>query len=300
MPRPNEGPLPLSAIQGRRVYLLTIRNPNRFPITSLDLTTQWPEPVLEVRLAEASASSSLKAAEAWDPQPLAVTGDIPPSAAVEPFALEERAGLWRISVDSVPAFSSVGIELLSATGAEGGLYAEIAPEIDRRRSVGELLWLIEGHYQFQMGDDTSTRAVLLSLEFDRAMRQVTVRPVAGQPAAQPARLQIRHGRGARLPGLLRTRGYLVSQGRSGTRYTAPVMLETTHNIDVQFGLFGSPLRPGLSVTARTPRNEQPPNHRMQRTKPAQATKPRRSSVCSPNMTCDGLGGSDRSCHALRG
>lgn len=253
LPSATGGPLSLSSIQNRRRHLLSISNPNRFPLTAMEFSTQWPESILSVRAAEPSASYSVVASEAWDRQPLTVSGDVPLPLTIEPFASEEKTGLWHVTVSSAPSGGVVRIEFLSVTGPEGGMYAEEASELDGDRSEGELLWLIDGRYQYATSTDVETGSVLLSLEFDRKTRVLQALPVSsgGIPMA---RIELRHGRGGRIPGILRTRGYLVANANSRdfTTYTAPVMLESTRDdLDVKFGLFGSPpTNPGFVVTIR--------------------------------------------------
>jgi hypothetical protein len=61
-------------------------------------------------------------------------------------------------------------------------------------------------------------------------------------------VQLRHGRGVRIPGVFQNRGYVVTKGRGGTRYVSPVILESKKGFEVDFGLFGSPpTNPGLVV-----------------------------------------------------
>lgn len=87
------------------------------------------------------------------------------------------------------------------------------------------------------------------MDFDEQNRAVkAVGPI--RVPTEVGQVQIKQGRGVRIPGILTTRGYLVTKGRNGTEYTAPIMLERL-DINAMFGLFGSPSeKPGLKVEMR--------------------------------------------------
>ncbi len=252
VPDPNEGEVPLSEVGSRMRNFLTIENPNRFPLTAMKLSIQWPEPIISVRSAEASAHYTVVASENWDSQPLTVSGDIS-SLVVESFASDEKTGLWNISVSAIPANNTIEIELVTAVGPEGGLYAEESYALESTIAMNELLWFIEGSYQYSLDAETETGSVLLSLVFDRQTRVFQVRPV-GSEQGSTVRIGIRQGRGARVPGVFRTRGYIVvlANERDVVSYVSPVMLER-QDLNVKLGLFGSPpTKPGFVVEIRKP------------------------------------------------
>ncbi|MFB3910448.1 MAG: hypothetical protein ACE15D_18820 [Candidatus Eisenbacteria bacterium] len=215
----------------------------------MDIYVQLPEAIRSIKLAQPSANSSLLAAEAWDTQPLHVTGDILPTFVLEPFAEDELTGLWRVTVNGVPASSAAVIEVITAAGTESGLYSTAAPDLERHVTSGEVMWFIELRYQVSRDAECVTRDLLLPLEFDREDRSLAI----GRYPTSSSRVLLRHGRGVRLPGVFRTKGYLMFKGRSGTSYDAPFMLETTKNIVVRFGLFGAPPdEPGFEIRVGTP------------------------------------------------
>lgn len=270
----DEAPVPLSRFASMRLHLLEIKNLNAAPLSGMRLWTQWPEPIVSAT-ADAPGREGIAASENWDRQPLQVTGDIPPSASIEPFASDERTGLWEIVINSVPPDETLRIEILSITGPMGGFYDEAAREIEIQKSNGEIAWLIHGNYQHGEPPNVMTEQVLVPLEFDRTTRTLrALAPEVGESSGEMQRIELRHGRGFRLAGILETRGYLLVKARSGTRFIAPIRLERTEDIAVKLGVFGwPPVHPGLQVTVRARKSTIEPHESGAQGIPSQTPNP---------------------------
>ena len=120
-PGGSDRPVSFSDIRDRRIHILKLTNLNEAPLSRIELQIQFPEAILDITSGESPSYYKVQAAENWDRQPVTVSGDISDSEAVEPFASEERTGLWRVSVDSVASNGTIKIKFLTATGQEGGL-----------------------------------------------------------------------------------------------------------------------------------------------------------------------------------
>lgn len=201
-----------------------------------------------MKSTEKSASYEVEAAENWDKQPLVVTGDMSDSSSVEPFASDENTGLWKVTVNPVPADSTIKIEFLTATGPEEGLYTEGVTEAEALKADDELIWLIHGSYQFTTNSGVATEQIVVPLKFDRKNRNLTALTASRGPLNKVNWIQLRQGQGARIPGILRTRGYLlIVKNREVMSYNSAVMPER-NDIDVKIGLFGAPpTNPGFEV-----------------------------------------------------
>jgi hypothetical protein len=151
-------------------------------------------------------------------------------------------------VNTVPADSSIKIEFLTSTGPEGELYNEGVADAETLKADDETIWLIQGSYQFTTGSRVATEQIVVPLKFGRKKRALTALPASRGPLNEANWIQLRQGQGTRIPGILRTRGYLlIVKKREVMSYTSPVMLERK-DIDVRFGLFGSPpTNPGFEV-----------------------------------------------------
>lgn len=246
----SDRPLSFSNIRDRRVHILEVKNPNPAPLNNFELLTQFPEAILDISSGEIPANYIVEAIENWDKQPLAVSGDVSDSQAVEPFASEEKTGLWRVIVDAVPPYGTVKIKLLSTNGLEGSVYAEEVAQTEKWKADGELMWLLQASYRFMSGIADTVEQIIVPLYFDRNHRLVRTFP----PFRRPHDInwvQLRHSQGVRIPGILRTRGYFFAKGRNGFNYSSPFMLERT-DLDVKVGLFGSPPEhPGIEVRFRS-------------------------------------------------
>lgn len=248
LPGKNEKPLSFSNIQNRRLHILEVRNPNKIPLSNIQLWTQFPEAILSVKSGEASASYTVVSAENWEKQPLTIEGDVTDSSSVEPFASEENTGLWQVTVNTVPAHSTIKIEFVTATGTEGGLYTEEVTKAQAQKADNELIWLIYGSYQFTTGSEAVKEEIVVPLEFDTKNRALRTLPVFRGTLKETDWVQMRQGRGVRIPGILSTRGYLLIKSRKGMAYIPLFRLERTDDIVVRFGLFGSPpTKPGIYI-----------------------------------------------------
>lgn len=246
LPGRNEKPLSFSNIQNRRLHILEVKNPNKISLSNIQLWTQFPEAILNVKSGEVSASYTVVSAENWDKQPVSVDGDMI-DASVEPFASEEKTGLWHVTVNTVPPNSTIIIAFLTVTGSEGGLYTEEVTKAQAQKAGNEQMWLIHGSYQSTTDSGAAKEQIVVPLEFDANNRTLRALPVLRRPLNETKWVQVRHGRGIRIPGTLTTRGYLLIKSQKGTIYTVPYMLER-NDINVKLGLFGSPpTNPGLYI-----------------------------------------------------
>lgn len=249
LPQKSEPAHALSEINNRRLHLLEIRNPNSRAISDLQITTQFPEAILAISAGEKPANYKVDSAENWDKQQMTVTGDAIKKLTVEPLPSDERTGLWTILIDTIAPQSSATVQLLTTLGEEGKLYSQGARKAQERKNADEIIWLLDARYQLKSDSTVLPLRFIISLEFDEQSRTVkAVGPI--RVPTEVGWVQIQQGRGVRIPGILTTRGYLVTKGRNGTAYSAPIMFERL-DIDAMFGLFGSPPeKPGLKVEMR--------------------------------------------------
>lgn len=253
VPGRHESPLSLTNIHNRRIYRLEIENPRSSQLANLEMTIQFPEPILEIRTDQSVSSSRVEASENWDKQPLSLSGDIGTPLTVEPYSNEEKTGLWRLRLDTIAPKSKAIVEVLTTNGLEGGMYGGWALEEEKsRKAASEALWFIDGGFQYASASEVRQERMIVSLEFDREKR--VFRPASAQVWAEHIKLvRIRHGKGVRIPGVWRTKGYLVAQGKDRTTYSAPFALDSTQDINVKFGLFGTPPEhPGFVLTLKKP------------------------------------------------
>ena len=137
----------------------------------------------------------------------------------------------------VLANSTIKSEFLTATGSEGGLDTEEVTKAQAWKANNELIWLIYGRYQFTTGSEAVNEQVVVPLEFDAKNRALRALPVFRGTLNETDWVQMRHGRGVRIPGIISTRGYLLSKSRKGIDYISPFRLERTDDIAVRVGLF---------------------------------------------------------------
>lgn len=249
LPQKSDPMLSLSEISNRRLHLLEIRNPNSTAISDLQIATQFPEAILAISAGEKPANYKVDSAENWDRQQMTVTGDAIKNLTVEPLPSDERTGLWTILIDTIAPQGSATVQLLTTMGEEGKLYSQGTRKAQELKNADEIIWLLDARYQLKSDSTVLPLRFIISLEFDERNRAVkAVGPI--RIPTEVGRVQIKQGLGVRIPGILTTRGYLVTKGRNGTAYTAPIMFERL-DINAMFGLFGSPPeKPGLKVEMR--------------------------------------------------
>ena len=251
VPVNGEKAVPMAIIQNRKLHTLEVVNPNKIPLSNLQLRAQFPEAILEIR-SPPSANYTVVSIQDWDSVPVQVGGDISNAPPFEPFAPEEPTGLWRITVSTIPPNSTIRIQFLTATGPEGGLYTQAMIDDEPRKAEEEILWLLQGSYQFIKDAEYQTEQILVPLAFDRQSRLLTALAMLTGSSSQTNAIIVRHGRGFRLPGVLRTSGYVLVKSRNGTMWTAVPQLERTDNIAVAFGMFGPSLEPGVWLRVKSP------------------------------------------------
>ena len=249
LPQKSDSALSLNEINNRRLHLLEIRNPNPGAVSDLQIATQFPEAILAISAGEKPSNYKVDSAENWDKQQITVAGDAIKNLTVEPLPSDERTGLWTILIDTIAPQSSATVQLLTTLGEEGKLYSQGTRAAQDRKNADEIIWLLDARYQLKSDSTVLPLQFIVSLEFDEQNRAVkAVGPV--RIPTEVGRVQIKQGRGVRIPEILTTRRYLVTKGRNGTAYTAPIMFESL-DIDARFGLFGSlPEKPGLKVEMR--------------------------------------------------
>jgi len=248
LPEQNDGPLPLADIMNRRLHTMEIRNPNAAPLSNVELSTQFPEAILTITPQDSAANQNIQSVQDWDKQPLTIAGNAAGSYSIEPFVLDEYTGLWRVRIDTIPGNRAIKVEFVTAIGKEGGLYSEAVVEAESAKSNDEVMWLIQGTYEYSKCSEAIRRKLFVPLAFDRKSRSLTVVTAISDEIDSGNRVYIRQGHGCRMPGIFQTRGYVVIKSRAGTRYSSPVLLERTEGVDVRFGLFGSPpTNPGFIV-----------------------------------------------------
>lgn len=249
LPQKSDPVLSLSEISNRRLHLLKIRNPNSTAISDLQIKTQFPEVILAISAGEKPVNYKVDSAESWDKQPMTVTGDAVKNLTAEALSSDERTGLWTILIDTIGPQSSATVQLLTTLGEEGKLYSWGTRKAQERKKDDEIIWLLDARYRLKSDSAVLPLQFIVSLEFDKQNRDVKAVGLIRTPA-EVGWVQIQQGLGVRIPGILTTRGYLVTKGRNGTIYTAPIMFERP-DIDAMFGLFGSPPeKPGLKVEMR--------------------------------------------------
>jgi hypothetical protein len=173
-PNQLEGPLSVSIARNRRLHILSIKNPNAITLSALALRVQWPEAIVSARVATHSPNTSFEAFPAWDRQPLKFDGNVP-LPAIEPFAGEEKTGLWQFSIGPIPPRSAVEVELVSSIGPEGGVYVEATSTMEKGKAWVGILWWIEARYQYPTGSQLKTGQVLWPLDVDKAGRLCDLR-----------------------------------------------------------------------------------------------------------------------------
>jgi hypothetical protein len=146
------------------------------PIASLRFRAQFPEAVVSVSVPRSSAIYPILAQEDWDPQPLSVAGDVAGLPPIEPFATDEKTGLWQLAINTIPADSTVRVELVTTVGPGATVYEKAALDAESARSGDELLWLLRGSYQWARGPETFTTRIVVPLAFDRQSRAITTLP----------------------------------------------------------------------------------------------------------------------------
>jgi hypothetical protein len=233
---PGLGGKPISPIElrDRRLHIFEIRNPNRVSLSNMELKLQFPEPVLEARPSDESALFGISLREDWDEQHITIAGDVS-GVPIEPFATEQKTGLWKLFINTVPPETTIRINMVSTIGPEGELYHQGLMS-SRTHDLDGLKWLIYGSYQFAASTEASKSHIVAPLEIDSLTRAVSVSAAYEGLLSKSEWVSVQQGRGARLAGIFSTRGYLVIRSRNGTSYQAPVVLERTGDVDVRFGL----------------------------------------------------------------
>jgi len=248
-PGGEDKPLTFAQIKDRRRQILEIRNPNKVEILNVQLNFQFPEAILSIKPSVESMHYNVTAFEVWDEQPLVITGDASKSITVEPFAKEEKTGLWKTTINHVPAESTIAIIILTAVGQEGGFYSRSAENAEKMTFEKGLLWYIEGKYQYNIETSTKTADIFIPLIMDRLSRSIKSSVVYKTVPENANKVTIRQGRGARIPGVINTRGYLYLEDvNSGVHYASVFANEGGKNIDAKFGVFGTTKKqPGFEV-----------------------------------------------------
>jgi hypothetical protein len=251
-PTYGEQAVPAQILQNRRYHILELSNPNRFPLNALDLYTQFPESILSIT-SPPSASYNVVAAPQWDSVPVQLGGTISNAPPFEPYATAEATGLWHVTINTIPPQTTIPILIVTALGAEGGLYAQAVIDFEGQKTEQDILWFVRGDYMVRSGDDSAVDHIFATVAFDRGTRAAKVLGLLTESMVPTNTVRLRHGRGFRLPGVLRTSGYVFGEA-SGDRkfWTASPIMERTNDIAVAFGLFGSPLQPGVWLKVRSP------------------------------------------------
>lgn len=246
LPGPGDNPISPDVLRDRRLQIIEIRNPNKMALSNMELKLQFPESVMEARPSEKSASFGISLREDWDEQHITFTGDVS-GVPIEPFAIEQKTGLWKLFINTIPPEATIRIKMVSTIGPEAEIYRKglISPRI---QDSDGLKWLIYGSYQFTLGAEAIKSYIVAPLRIDSATRAISVGTAREGSLDDGEWVRVQQGRGARMAGILSIRGYLVIRGRNDIRYYAPVMLERAGDVDVQFGLFGNPpTLPGFEV-----------------------------------------------------
>lgn len=245
-PRGEGETLSFADIRNRRVHILRISNPNTVPLASLALTLQFPEAILSIEPQEAAPVYELKAGPELDPQPMSASWPPTMNAPSVVGYGTGNTGLWKAAITAVPAKSSIAVTITTtAEIREDEPYNAWAAKASSAR--GELLWLLEGTYQYASDDAIGTSEFFVPFEFDRSHRTIVAKNLHPGPLREGDKIRVQQGRGVSIPGVLRTGGYLIAKDRDGGQtYEAPVVLERL-DIGVKLGLFGPLRKPGFEV-----------------------------------------------------
>lgn len=116
------------------------------------------------------------------------------------------------------------MQLLTTLGEEGKLYSWGTRKAQERKKDDEIIWLLDARYRLKSDSAVLPLQFIVSLEFDKQNRDVKAVGLIRTPA-EVGWVQIQQGLGVRIPGILTTRGYLVTKGRNGTIIRHPLCLK---------------------------------------------------------------------------
>ncbi len=244
LPAGNGSGLSVASIKNRMRRTVEITNPNNFPIV-LAFQAQVPEAILSVRSQAVS-----EATPAWDEQPVTVKQIGDSNLFVEPILANERTGLWRFKLKAIPPNTAVALEVVTATGQDGGVFSDILSKSHVGNAASNSLnWFFSGACRPENATPSETTEFLVPLVFDSSNRSISAGP--SLTGAVSNVVELRQGRGFRVPGIFKSKGYLLAsmEGRFSD-FACPAQMESTNRIaDLQIGLFsfekGKPLEPGI-------------------------------------------------------
>jgi len=222
------------------------------------LVTQFPEAILHI-IASKPGDVSARGRARWDNQPVVAEGTLRNEIPIEDIDTDQITGLWSVFLSKIPAKSPVYVKFVSTVDTAAGLYNDWAIQKGGKLSSDNLLWYITAI--FQVGDENSlvTDTLILPLRYDRQRRTVTAEKPRHSNEVRDQRIVIHNGRGFRIPGYFRTKGYVFTEMGAEKALHSPILFERLTGMNVEVGLLGNSLTPGYLISL-TDSVEKPLNH----------------------------------------
>lgn len=234
-------------IRDRRIFRLLLENPNNFSMRSLECRLQWPEPILAIQVGDRPVGSAFEAAPIWDRQPIAISGNVEPDQVVEPFGDEQITGIWRFTVAELPAMSTMEIDIVTLCCPSQMIYADSLRELDAIQKETIHVWYASLSYNMLSGEKSLITKKNILFGVNRTERNVFISHSLTS-MKDTTFAQLRQGKGLRLVGIAKLRGYLFAQYGSKFSFSGPLLIESEEKIQrIRFGLLGPDLQPGLEV-----------------------------------------------------
>lgn len=204
-PGSDDTSLSTEKIEHRRRHVLTVENPNVFPLLPFGIVIQLPEPILYIKPL---LPANIMAYADWLPQELTFSGHSSNSYTLEPFGTNQPIVRWKVGfLDGIPKNSSVGLEIVTVNGSEGG-----ASGGDGTNSDDFVRWFLMPELRANSTDPSNHIMFVQPLAFDSTTRSLTVEPPL-ETARFSSLVEYQFGKGFRIPGLVATSSYYTMWGQ---------------------------------------------------------------------------------------